>query len=138
MILLLAFACANKVRFGDTAGADDTGTDTYEYRGPEPVIFSGDAVCASPTWTLSCTAGDQQGRNTIVSARVVIFRQGDGLTLGEADLEGGCAKGVCTGTVAEDPSDLSCQIADAYKFQYWVKDADGNESRAYEVPGREK
>jgi hypothetical protein len=135
MLALLLFACSSKVHFGDTAGNGGT-TDTYDYRGPEPVVFEADAVCKGSTWYLGCTVGDQQGKETVVSGLTVIFRQGDGLHLGEAPLE--CKDGLCLGEVAEDPTNLSCTIPDAYKFQFWATDEDGNQSRALEVQGRTK
>jgi hypothetical protein len=136
MLALLALACSNAVDFGDTAGDGGGTTDAYEYRGPEPVIFEADAVCKGSTWYLGCRAGDQQGKDTIASGLVVIFRHGDGLHLGDAPTA--CKDGLCTGTTPEDPENLSCTIPGEYKFQFWVTDEDGNESRALEVQGRTK
>ena len=130
LVLLLA-ACDGEVQIDDSsAGADDTAD--YEFTGPEPVIFAGDAVCSgSDTWDFTLTVGDQQGADTVTSGIYIVFANGDGSVWGEGEYD--CAGGKCVGTATGG----FCAQADQFKLHFVVTDTDGNKSRALEILGHD-
>ncbi len=132
-LLLFAVACDGTVKISDdsSAPADDS-ADPYEYTGPEPVIFTADAVCSGDNvWDYALTVGDQQGIDTVTGGTYILFNDGDGSVETDGDFE--CAGGKCTGTA----SGGFCQQAEQFKFHFVVSDTDGNKSRATEVYGHE-
>ena len=132
LVALLA-ACNGEVQITDdsSAGADDT-ADSYEFTGPEPVIFSGDATCTGgASWDFTLQVGDQQGADTITAGTYIIFRIGDGAVQGDGDYT--CKAGTCVGTAEGG----SCSQADQYMLHFVVSDSDGNQSRALEIQGHD-
>lgn len=132
LVLLLAAACDGTVEITDdsSAGSDDTGT--YEFTGPEPVIFDGDAVCSGDVpgeWAFTITVGDQQGADTVSGGTYILFSDGDGSVEDDGEYE--CKNGQCAGTAEGG----FCSKAERFKFHFIVTDADGNESRALEIYG---
>ena len=97
LFLLLAGACNGTVDISDdsSAGADDTGT--YEFTGPEPVIFTGDAVCSGDdSWAFTIAVGDQQGADTVTGGMYLLISDGDGSIEDDGEYE--CKGGQCAGT----------------------------------------
>ena len=130
LVFFLA-ACNGEVDISDdsSAGADDT-ADSYEFTGPEPVIFSGDATCTGgESWDFTLRVGDQQGADTVTEGMYIIFRSGDGAVEGDGEYE--CKGGTCVGTAKGG----SCSQAEEYKLHFVVTDTDGNSSRALEIQG---
>jgi hypothetical protein len=132
-MLPLAFllgACDGEVQISDdsSTGADDTGE--YEFTGPEPVIFSGDATCTGgDSWDFTLTVGDQQGADTVTEGIYIIFAIGDGSVWGDGEYE--CKGGKCVSTAEGG----SCAQADQFTLHFEVIDTDGNRSRALEIQG---
>ena len=112
-----------------SAGATDT-AESYEFTGPEPVIFSGDATCTSgSSWDFTLKVGDQQGADTVAEGLYIIFRIGDGAVQGDGKYD--CKGDTCVGTAEGG----SCSQADQYMLHFVVTDTDGNQSRALEIQG---
>ena len=131
LVFLLA-ACDGEVTIGDdsSSGADDTGT--YEFTGPDPVIFGGDATCSgSNTWDFTLTVGDQQGADTVTEGIYIIFAIGDGSVQGNGTYD--CKAGTCVGTAEGG----FCAQADQFMLHFEVMDTDGNKSRALEIQGHQ-
>jgi hypothetical protein len=129
-VFLLA-ACNGEVKISDdsSSGSDDT-AGSYEFTGPEPVIFSGDATCTGgKSWDFTLTVGDQQGADTVTEGIYIIFAIGDGSVWGDGEYD--CKGGKCVGTATGG----SCPQADQFTLHFVVTDADGNESRALEIQG---
>jgi len=126
-------ACNGEVQISDdsSAGADDT-AGSYEFTGPEPVIFSGDATCTGDdSWDFTLTVGDQQGADTVTEGMYIIFAIGDGSVEGDGDYE--CKGGTCAGTAQGG----FCSQADQFMLHFVVTDTDGNKSRALEIQGHQ-
>ena len=130
LVLSLA-ACNGEVQITDdsSAGVTDTAA-SYEYTGPEPVIFNGDGTCTGgASWDFTLHVGDQQGADTVTGGMYIIFRIGDGRVEGDGKYE--CKGGTCVGTAKGG----DCSQAEDYTLHFVVTDADGNESRALESQG---
>jgi hypothetical protein len=131
-VVLFLAACNGTVEItDDSSGGDDTGKP-YEFTGPDPVIFSGDATCTGGgSWDFTLHVGDQQGADTVTSGIYIIFRIGDGAVQGDGKYD--CKGGTCTGTAEGG----SCSQADQYSLHFEVTDTDGNKSRALEIQGHD-
>jgi hypothetical protein len=132
-ILLLLAACNGEVDISDDSspGVTDTAA-SYEYRGPEPVIFNGDATCTGgSSWDFTLHVGDQQGTDTVTGGMYVVFRIGDGLAMNDGKYD--CKAGTCAGTAEGG----FCSDADQYMLHFEVTDSDGNQSRALEIQGHD-
>ena len=130
-LIFLVAACHGEVQITDdsSAGADDT-ADSYEFTGPEPVIFNGDATCTGgESWDFTLHVGDQQGADTVTEGTYIIFAIGDGAVEGDGEYE--CKGGKCVGTAQGG----SCSQADQFTLHFVVTDTDGNKSRALEIQG---
>jgi hypothetical protein len=131
LLVLLAVGCDGTVDISDdsSGGGDDT-AENYEFTGPEPVIFGGDAVCSGDdSWDFTLAVGDQQGADTVTGGRFQLIEDGDGSIEDDGGYD--CKGGTCAGTA----SGGFCSKADRFKFLFKVTDADGNESRGFEVYG---
>ena len=132
LVFLLA-ACNGEVDISDDSSAGSTDTaEGYEYTGPEPVIFDGDATCTSgKSWDFLLHVGDQQGADTVTEGLYIIFANGDGSVWGDGEYD--CKGGQCAGTATGG----SCAQAEEFKLHFVVTDADGNKSRALEILGHD-
>jgi len=134
-LFLLLAACNGEVDISDDSSAGSTDTaESYEYSGPEPVIFpsGSDATCTGgKSWDFTLRVGDQQGADTVTEGMYVIFRNGDGAVMGDGDYA--CKDGACVGTAEGG----SCSQADQFKLHFEVMDTDGNKSRALEIQGHD-
>ena len=132
MLPLLLAACNGEVQIADDSSAGTDDTAEYEFTGPEPVIFGGDATCTGgDSWDFTLTVGDQQGAETVTEGTYIIFANGDGAVEGDGDYE--CKGGQCVGTAQGG----FCSQADQFKLHFVVTDTDGNRSRALEIQGHE-
>ena len=133
--LFLLAACNGEVDISDDSspGVTDTAA-SYEYRGPEPVIFekNSDATCTGgDSWDFTLHVGDQQGADTVTGGLYIIFRIGDGARQGDGKFD--CKAGTCAGTA----NGGSCSQAEDYMLHFEVTDSDGNQSRALEIQGHD-
>jgi len=129
----LLAACNGEVDISDDSSAGSTDTAaSYEYSGPEPVIFNGDATCTGGgSWDFTLHVGDQQGADTVTGGMYIIFRIGDGAVKNDGNYD--CKGGTCTGTAKGG----SCSQADQYTLHFEVTDSDGNQSHALEIQGHD-
>ena len=132
-LFFLLAACNGEVDISDDSSAGSTDTaESYEYRGPEPVIFpkNSDATCTGgESWDFTLHVGDQQGADTVTAGIYIIFAIGDGSKWGDGNYD--CKGGQCAGTATGG----SCAQADQFMLHFEVTDSDGNQSRALEIQG---
>ena len=131
-VVFLLAACNGEVDITDDSSAGTDDSADYEFTGPEPVIFNGDATCTGgESWDFTLTVGDQQGADTVTAGTYIVFRIGDGRVEGDGDYD--CKAGACVGTATGG----DCSHPDEYMLHFVVSDADGNKSRALEILGHD-